>query len=175
MVPSPEYGILILRMEGHSGFFKALKWAAWLGVVMLSGSGVQAQEKDWSMPFPRVMVAVMYEGYMPVDTAVARLYDAGHNYLGEYCLATDAWGILEIADTACIVDGAKYFVEVSKPGYKTVEVECYATNDRAMIARSAILVPAGCSRIVMIIVGVIVITGGAWWFIRRRKRLTVNE
>ena len=72
-----------------------------------------------------------------------------------------------------------YFAVVSKPGYKTVETECFATREIVGIARTAMLVPEeegkkGNGGGIIVIAIVIVLAIGVWWMERKKCKRRIK-
>lgn len=129
--------------------------------------------------YPRLLVAIVYEDYSSVDTATIKVYDKEHNYLAEYQLFSYMMGILDVVDTVHIRSEGTYFAVVSKPGYKTVETECFATREIVGIARTAMLVPEedeeeGNVGGIIVIAIVIVLAIGVWWMVRKKCKRRIK-
>ena len=129
--------------------------------------------------YPRLLVAVLYEDYSSVDTAMIKIYDKEHNYLAEYHLSPNMMGMLHVVDTVHIQSEGTYFAVVSKPGYKTVETECFATREIVGIARTAMLVPEGEGKKgnvggIIVIAIVIVLAIGVWWMVRKKCKRRIK-
>lgn len=129
--------------------------------------------------YPRLLVAVLYEDYSSVDTATIKIYDKEHNYLAEYYLSPNMMGMLHVVDTMHIRSEGTYFAVVSKPGYKTVETECFATREIVGIARTAMLVPEeegkkGNGGGIIVIAIVIVLAIGVWWMERKKCKRRIK-
>ena len=92
-------------------------------VFVVNGYSQQMGTKKYKR-VPILSVSVYYPDGTPVDSAFVLVYDDKHNFIGEGGYTTkELFGGILIMNDSLITRLGKYYLEVSKKGYKTVEKE----------------------------------------------------
>ncbi|WP_270542110.1 hypothetical protein [Butyricimonas paravirosa] len=92
-------------------------------VFVVNGYSQQIGTKKYKR-VPRLNITVSYPDGTPVDSAFVLVYDDKHNFICEGGYTDkDFFGSLTIINDSLITRFGKYYLKVSKKGYKTVETE----------------------------------------------------
>ena len=92
-------------------------------VFVVNGYSQQMGTKKYKR-VPILSVSVYYPDGTPVDSAFVLVYDDKHNFICEGGYTTkELFGGILIMNDSLITRLGKYYLEVSKKGYKTVEKE----------------------------------------------------
>ena len=92
-------------------------------VFVVNGCSQQMGTKKYKR-VPILSVSVYYPDGTPVDSAFVLVYDDKHNFICEGGYTTkELFGGILIMNDSLITRLGKYYLEVSKKGYKTVEKE----------------------------------------------------
>ncbi|WP_288632836.1 hypothetical protein [uncultured Butyricimonas sp.] len=92
-------------------------------VFVVNGYSQQTGTKKYKR-VPRLDITVSYPDGTPVDSAFVLVYDDKHNFICEGGYTDkDFFGSLIIINDSLITRFGKYYLKVSKKGYKTVETE----------------------------------------------------
>lgn len=92
-------------------------------VFFVNGNCQQTKTKTY-VRVPVLIVSANYPDGTPVDSAYVLVYDDKHNFICEGGYTDkDFFGSLSITNDSLITRFGKYYLRVSKKGYKTVETE----------------------------------------------------
>lgn len=131
------------------------------------------------MPDPKLTIILVEGDDLEVDSVHLRIFNGEHQLLGEYCsfehkTVVDPRMVI-IYDTAAVNYYGMYYIEASKPGYKTREIAYELGTGEIRPLAGIVMERKDGSGWMLAGAVAVAVAGGAWWFIRRRKRLTVNE
>lgn len=126
------------------------------------------------MPGLKLMVSLYERKNLELDSVTLRVFNEEHQLLGKYC-SSDYRTIMGpdmavLYDTAAINYYGTYYIEASKPGYKTREIAYELTDDATIKIPVIMLEREDGGGWMMTGAVMVVVAGGVWWFVRRRKR-----
>lgn len=125
---------------------------------------------------PKLEFLLVGEDKQPLDSVMLRVFDAEHRLLGEYCSSGREHlfmpALIVLVDTAAINYYGTYYIEASKPGYRTKEIRYdLATpkpGERVVVSGFTLeREGSGEGGGAWLAVAVVVVAGGAWWLARR--------